>query len=60
MNEPLHLLAVIAFFATLLDHQLRRGQVGTMVEVVAADVFAVEFSDDQGGAMLCWACGLKG
>mgnify|MGYP005839047311 FL=1 len=27
---------------------LRRGQVGTVVEVLGPDVFEVEFSDDQG------------
>ncbi|MGO9602010.1 MAG: DUF4926 domain-containing protein [Candidatus Binataceae bacterium] len=32
----------------LRRHKLRRGQVGTVVEVLAPGVFEVEFSDDNG------------
>ena len=30
------------------DKGLRRGQVGTVVEILASGVFEVEFSDDEG------------
>jgi hypothetical protein len=40
--------AVIALLDDLPDRGLRRGQVGTVVEPLAPDVFEVEFSDNQG------------
>ncbi len=42
------LLDVVALFEAVPDHGLRRGQVGTVVEELARDVFEVEFSDDSG------------
>ena len=48
MNEFIHLLDVVALTQDLPDHGLRRGQVGTVVELHAPGVFEVEFSDDQG------------
>ncbi len=41
---------VVALLADLPDRGLRRGQVGTVVEVLAAGVVEVEFSDDEGRA----------
>jgi hypothetical protein len=32
----------------LPQHKLYRGQVGTVVEILASDVFEVEFNDDEG------------
>jgi hypothetical protein len=46
--EPIQLLDVIALTEDLPSHGLRRGQVGTVVEALAPDVFEVEFSDDEG------------
>ena len=42
------LLDVVALTRDLPDQRLVRGQVGTIVETLAADVFEVEFSDDDG------------
>lgn len=42
------LLDVVALMEDLPDKDLRRGQVGTLVESYPDDVFEVEFSDDQG------------
>lgn len=44
------LLAVVALLEDLPDSALRRGQVGTIVETLAPDVYEVEFSDDEGRA----------
>lgn len=42
------LLDVVALTADLPERGLLRGQVGTVVEVLAPGVFEVEFSDEQG------------
>lgn len=42
------LLDVVALTVDLPDSGLRRGQVGTLVEDLAPDVFEVEFCDDKG------------
>jgi len=41
-------LAVVALLEDLPEDGLVRGQVGTVVEVLAPGVFEVEFSDDEG------------
>lgn len=41
-------LDVVALLADVPEHKLVRGQVGTVVEQLEADVFEVEFSDDEG------------
>ncbi len=48
MNDILKLLDVVALLEDLPSHGLRRGQVGTVVEELAPNVFEVEFSDDNG------------
>jgi hypothetical protein len=48
MEDTLKLLDVVALLEDLPDHRLRRGQVGTVVEELAPNVFEVEFSDDDG------------
>lgn len=47
-TSAIHLLDVVALTADRPDKGLRRGQVGTVVEVLSAGVFEVEFSDDHG------------
>jgi hypothetical protein len=42
------LLDVVALTEDLPAYGLRRGQVGTVVEILAPEVFEVEFSDNQG------------
>ena len=44
----IELLSVVALLADLPEHELVRGQVGTVVELWAPGVFEVEFSDDSG------------
>ncbi|MFQ5754043.1 MAG: DUF4926 domain-containing protein [bacterium] len=48
MNEAIELLDVVALTEDLPQHTLFRGQVGTVVEILAQNVFEVEFSDDEG------------
>ena len=48
MPEPIKLLDVVALTEDLPERDLRRGQVGTVVEELDPDVFEVEFSDNQG------------
>jgi hypothetical protein len=48
MSSAIDLLDVVALTEELPEHGLCRGQVGTVVEFLAPDVFEVEFSDDGG------------
>ncbi len=48
MSASIQLLDVVALTSDPPERGLRRGQVGTVVEVLAPDVFEVEFSDDLG------------
>ena len=42
------LLSVVALLEDIASQALQRGQVGTIVERLAPDVYEVEFSDDEG------------
>lgn len=46
--EKIHLLDVVALLKDIPEEKLRKGQVGTIVEVFDADNFEVEFADKQG------------
>ena len=49
MDTPgIRVLDVVALVDDVPDRGLRRGQVGTVVERLAAEVFEVEFSDNEG------------
>jgi hypothetical protein len=48
MTDAIHLLDVVALTKDLPERGLRRGQVGTVVELLAPEVFEVEFSTDAG------------
>jgi hypothetical protein len=48
MNHRIELLDAVALTEDLPERGLCRGQVGTVVETLAPDVFEVEFSDDDG------------
>lgn len=50
MAESVRLLDVVALTEDMPEHQLARGQVGTVVESLADGCFEVEFSDDAGRA----------
>lgn len=42
------LLDTVALLDDMPEQKLRRGQVGTVVEILKEDVFEVEFSDNTG------------
>ena len=46
--RELELLSVVALLEESKEHNLLRGQVGTIVERLAPGVYEVEFSDDEG------------
>ena len=48
MAAPLQPLDETALTEDLPERGLRRGQVGTVVELLAPDVFEVEFTDNEG------------
>lgn len=48
MNSQFKMLDVVALLEDLPEHSLFRGQVGTIVEILAPDVYEVEFCDDEG------------
>ena len=48
MNNPIKLLDVVALTENLPREGLYRGQVGTVVEILAPDAYEVEFSDNDG------------
>ena len=48
MIHSIQLLDVVTLTEYLPERNLYRGQVGTVVEILAPDVFEVEFSDDKG------------
>lgn len=48
MSENIKLLDVVALTDELPARKLRRGQVGTVVELLGQDVFEVEFADNDG------------
>lgn len=44
----IELLSVVALLKDLPEHDLIRGQVGTVVEILSPTAAEVEFSDDEG------------
>ncbi len=48
MKPEIQLLNVVALTEDMVERGLYRGQVGTVVEVLAPGVFEVEFSDSDG------------
>ena len=48
MDKKIKILDVVSLIVDLPERGLFRGQVGTVVESLAPDVFEVEFSDDEG------------
>lgn len=48
MNQSIKPLDVVALTEDLPDRKLRRGQVGTVVELLDPGVFEVEFTDNDG------------
>jgi hypothetical protein len=50
VKVSIELLDVVALTEDLPERGLARGQVGTVVELLASGVYEVEFSDDEGRA----------
>lgn len=48
MKDTIDILDVVAITGDLPERGLYRGQVGTVVEILAPGVFEVEFSNDEG------------
>lgn len=48
MRNKIELLDTVALLEDLPQRNLKQGEVGTVVEILAPDVFEVEFSDDEG------------
>ncbi len=48
MKVTIDILDVVAITKDLPERGLYRGQVGTVVEILAPGVFEVKFSDDEG------------
>ncbi|HLA06939.1 MAG TPA: DUF4926 domain-containing protein [Anaerolineales bacterium] len=48
MKNKIKLLDVVALTDDLPEPDLQRGQVGTVVEILAPDVYEVEFADNDG------------
>jgi hypothetical protein len=48
MKNKVKLLDVVALTEEIPERKLERGQVGTVVEILAADVYEVEFADNEG------------
>jgi hypothetical protein len=47
-KRKIKLLETVALLEDLPKRKLKRGEVGTVVEVLAPDVYEVEFCDDEG------------
>ena len=47
-KKSIRLLDSVALVADLPDRKLKRGEVGTVVEILAPGVYEVEFCDDEG------------
>ena len=47
-KRKIKLLDTVALFEDLSERKLKRGEVGTVVEILAPDVYEVEFCDDEG------------
>ena len=48
VKRKIRLLDTVALLEDLPERRLKRGEVGIVVEVLAPDVFEVEFCDDEG------------
>ena len=46
--KKIKILDTVALLEDLLERKLKRGEVGTVVETLAPDVYEVEFCDDEG------------
>lgn len=47
-KRKIKLLDTVALLEDLSERKLKRGEVGTVVEILAPEVYEVEFCDDEG------------
>ena len=47
-KKKIRLLDTVALLGDLPERKLKRGEVGTVVEILAPDAYEVEFCDDEG------------
>jgi len=47
-KRKIKLLDTVALLEDLPERELKRGEVGTVVEILAPEVYEVEFCDDEG------------
>ena len=47
-KKRIKLLDTVALVDDLPEHKLKRGEIGTVVEILAPGIFEVEFCDDEG------------
>jgi hypothetical protein len=47
-KKTIRLLETVALLSDLPDRDLKQGEVGTVVEILAPGVYEVEFCDDEG------------
>jgi hypothetical protein len=52
-KNQIKLLDVVALTEEIPGRRLRRGQVGTVMEILDANVFEVEFTDNDGRTFAC-------
>ncbi len=48
LKRKIKLLDTVALLEDLPERKLKRGEVGTVVEILAPEVYEVEFCDDEG------------
>jgi hypothetical protein len=48
VHGEIKLLDTVALIDDIPERQLKRGEVGTVVEILGPDAFEVEFSNDEG------------
>jgi Domain of unknown function (DUF4926) len=48
MKKEISLFETVALLEELAQHNLQQGEVGAVVEILAPDVYEVEFCDDEG------------
>ena len=56
-RRKVKLLDTVALLVDLPKRKLKRGEVGTVVEILAPDVYEVEFCDDEGRTYAEFALG---
>lgn len=54
-KKKIQVLDTVALLEDMPERKLKRGEVGTVVEILAPDVYEVEFCDDEGATYAMFA-----